>query len=362
MVLKVVKAAAAALLLSACPSFAQDPTSTRWEDFHGLWVEDMRRCAEDGDHLRYDLAARHINSYERQCEIIDRRRTGAGFMVRARCSAEGEVDSATFVVERTRSGRIVLTETGGGSTSRHTLNRCPGQQVVQAPSGSCVNVGPGQQPTFIGRLAHRIFAGPPNYTDVRRGDQPAPAYILHLERPICVTAENDDFLKDVTTETVHLLAIDRPDVEAQLRSLIGRTVAVTGTDGFGAHTAHHRAPLVLGVVTVVPAEAATSSDGAITTVEAFYRALQVGDGLTAAEMVVPWKRSGAFSAAAMSRFYGGLSEPLRLIEVVPAGPGRFEARYTFANQGRRCNGRALVYITRTDGLNLIESIRSLSGC
>lgn len=362
MVLKLVKAAVAVLALSVVPSFAQDSGASRWEDFHGLWVEDLSKCGEDGDHLRYDLAARHINSYERQCELVDRQRTATGFTVRATCSAEGEVDGATFVIERARRGRISVTETSGGNTSRHILNRCLGQRVAQAVPHSCVNVGPGQQSTFIGRLSHRIFAGPPNYTDVRRGDQPAPAYILQLERAACVTAQDDEFLEDVTTQTIQLLAFDRPDVEAQLRALIGRTVIVTGKDGFGAHTAHHRAPLVLGVVAVVPAEGPPESDGAITTVEAFYRALQVGDGSTAAEMVVPWKRSGAFSAAAMSRFYGGLSEPLRLIEVVPAGPGRFEARYTFANQGRRCNGRALVSITRTDGLNLIESIRSLSGC
>ncbi|WP_204350426.1 hypothetical protein, partial [Klebsiella pneumoniae] len=67
----------------------------------------------------------------------------------------------------------------------------------------------------------------------------------------------------------------------------------------------------------------------MTTVEAFYRALEVANGEEAARMVVPVKRrSGPLSAAALGRFYGSLSQPLRLIDVVVTGRDQYRARYT----------------------------------
>jgi hypothetical protein len=41
-------------------------------------------------------------------------------------------------------------------------------------------------------LNYRIFAGPPNYEDVRKGDTPEPIYILTLAEPIC--ASRDEFV------------------------------------------------------------------------------------------------------------------------------------------------------------------------
>jgi len=238
----------------------------------------------------------------------------------------------------------------------------PLRLVAQPSPTTCVDVGSGQRPNFEGRLSHHIFPGPPGYEDVRRGDRPEPAYILTLHRSTCVRSEGDEFLDSIVTDRIHLIAIDAPQVEAALRRLIGRSVLITGTDGYGGHTGHHRAPLVLSVVSVSPAIDGSTDPLAQTTVEAFYRALEVGNGQSASEMIVPWKRSGAFSSNALSRYYGRLSEPLKLIEVLPLGRDSFEVRYTFVDRNRRCDGRARVATTTVGGLNLIESIRSLSGC
>ena len=44
---------------------------------------------------------------------------------------------------------------------------------------------------FEGTLTYHIFAGPPNYEDVRKGDSPEPAYILKLDAPVCAAGDED---------------------------------------------------------------------------------------------------------------------------------------------------------------------------
>jgi len=99
-------------------------------------------------------------------------------------------------------------------------------------------------------------------------------------------------------------------------------------------------------------------------VEAFYRALRGGDGDEAARFVIPRKRrSGPLSARAMSKFYGNLVEPLRLIDVVSIRPHEYRVRYTYVARGRkRCNSEAIVRTIDQNGRNLIESIKALDGC
>lgn len=52
---------------------------------------------------------------------------------------------------------------------------------------------------FEGLLSHHIFPGPPGYEDVRKGEQPEPAYIVTLSQSVCVRADGDEFLESVTT-------------------------------------------------------------------------------------------------------------------------------------------------------------------
>ena len=59
-------------------------------------------------------------------------------------------------------------------------------------SDPCIDVKQTRTFSFEGVLAYKVFAGPPNYEDVRRGDTPEPTYILQLNRPICVSG--DDFI------------------------------------------------------------------------------------------------------------------------------------------------------------------------
>lgn len=107
--------------------------------------------------------------------------------------------------------------------------------------------------TFEGVLTHRVFPGPPNYEDTRRGDEPEPTYILQLDQPVC--AKGDEFLDENSKiDTIHVF----PDVQDRLikkfwknmRKMIGHRVTVEGNTAFGAHTGHHHAPLVLAITRI----------------------------------------------------------------------------------------------------------------
>ena len=102
----------------------------------------------------------------------------------------------------------------------------------------------------------------------------------------------------------------------------------------------------------------------MTTVQGFYLALSAGNGEEAVKFVVPEKRSsGPLSAIAIRNFYSNLVEPLTLIDVVPTRPDEYRVRYTDVAPSRgRCDGEALVRTTKLNGLNLIDSIKAISGC
>jgi len=235
-------------------------------------------------------------------------------------------------------------------------------------SAACINVQPNGSLTLEGTLTYRIFAGPPNYENVRRGDTPEPSYILKLDRPICVAG--DDFIEsDVKIDLVQVYPDDTATRNGQvfkdLQRLVGQRVQVDGKSAFGAHTGHHHAPLLLPITRVVAASDPTDAYGtAMTTVKAFYLALAAGSGSEAARFVIPEKRSfGPLSANAITRFYGDLAEPLSLIDVEPVTADEYRVRYTFVARGLpRCEGVAIVRTRQIRGENLIESIRSQTGC
>lgn len=125
---------------------------------------------------------------------------------------------------------------------------------ARAQTPACMEVGGTATSRFTGRLTRPVFPGPPNYEDVRRGDAREPAYILTLDRPACVNAEGDENLDRRSVSQIHL-RLDPGNVASRpaydrLGRLIGRTITVAGTDGFGAQTGHHHAPLVLTVIGV----------------------------------------------------------------------------------------------------------------
>ena len=101
-----------------------------------------------------------------------------------------------------------------------------------------------------------VFAGPPNFEDVRKGDAPEPTYVLRLDHRICITG--DDFADPATMfDAVHLVA--EHDNWAPLRANLHRRVTVTLVRPMGAETGHHHEPLVAWVTRTWRSWSATSS-------------------------------------------------------------------------------------------------------
>jgi len=114
----------------------------------------------------------------------------------------------------------------------------------------CMDLKASKVVQFEGTLTRKIFAGPPNYEDVRKGDRPEPAYILQLKKPICVAG--DEFIgQDKLIDRVQIFPeYEEKENKALVRALrgsIGKVVAVEGVSPFGAHTGHHHAPLLLPI-------------------------------------------------------------------------------------------------------------------
>lgn len=111
------------------------------------------------------------------------------------------------------------------------------------------------------------------------------------------------------------------------------------------------------------ASSASSAGDGEAVVRSFYAALGRGDGIKASALVVPEKRSSrAFSAQAISRFYGGLREPLRLTAITSVGRDKYRVGYRYSAGSSRCDGEAVVSLTSRDGRELIRSIQALNGC
>jgi hypothetical protein len=109
-----------------------------------------------------------------------------------------------------------------------------------------------------------------------------------------------------------------------------------------------------------PPGAATAPIGVV---RAFYNALSRGDGPTAAALVEPQKRSGNYSAEALSRYYGQMAQPLHLISIHETGPAMIEVRYVYMLAGgRACSGGADVRTADISGQTFIASIEPSNGC
>jgi hypothetical protein len=110
-------------------------------------------------------------------------------------------------------------------------------------------VSAGSPITATGKLSMRHFPGPPNYVSARKGDEDDLVIILSLPKPACINDREFDS-EHRPFRTIHVWTTDER-LRARLHRLVGRTVSITG-DGYAAHTAHHRAPLVLDAKSVRP--------------------------------------------------------------------------------------------------------------
>jgi hypothetical protein len=84
-----------------------------------------------------------------------------------------------------------------------------------------------------------------SFTDAN--DQPEQAFILKLPVPTCL-AGDEQLPETEQVSTIHIYSSD--DAVAQsIKGFVGKDVFVQGTP-FGAHTAHHHAPIVMDITAI----------------------------------------------------------------------------------------------------------------
>ncbi|MBL0374376.1 hypothetical protein JJB09_20390 [Rhizobium sp. KVB221] len=225
----------------------------------------------------------------------------------------------------------------------------------------CYDLSKAEPRQLAGLLSYRIFAGPPNFEDVQKGDTPEPGFILKLATPICL--QGDEFA-DPAASFDEVQLVETEQTAGTLAKYKQQNIAVTLERAMAAHTGHHHRPLVAWVTSIsAPGDSAEEYGTAASTIRAFYLALAAVDGDTASNFVVAEKRiSGPFSAHALTRFYRNLTEPLQLINIQPSGKDQFKVRYTFKNGNARCDGEAAVTTTKRKGVDFINGIKALNGC
>ena len=130
------------------------------------------------------------------------------------------------------------------------ISICAGTPSANA---ACIDLKQTAGFSFEGTLSYGIFAGPPNYEDVRKGDAPEPTYILKLDAPIC--ASGDEHLNpEQRFDKIQVYPAKSGTVvrflSGDLRRFVGKRVTVEGNSPFGAHTGHHHAPLLLPITKI----------------------------------------------------------------------------------------------------------------
>lgn len=237
--------------------------------------------------------------------------------------------------------------------------------LIAFPTGAqadCFDISKSEPAVLSGVLSHRIFAGPPGYEDVQKGDTPEPGYVLKLSAPICLAGDPD--FTDPSNMFDEVQLVSREGTEKSMNALDGRAVRVSLSGHIPAHTGHHHRPLVAWVDAIAADKDITEEySTAASTVRAFYLALGAGDGKTASAYVVEEKRrKGPFSAKELSRFYGALREPLQLVDIEEGEDGRFVVRYRYTADWGLCDGAATVRTTRRDDRYYVAGIKTDSGC
>jgi hypothetical protein len=100
---------------------------------------------------------------------------------------------------------------------------------------------------LVGQLRSATFPGPPNYVSIAKGDYPESVFILTLDQAICVSGDPASSLNSESHSglTEIQLVVSRDKV----RSLLGKRIRASGTLA-GAHTGHHRTPVLLQVSSI----------------------------------------------------------------------------------------------------------------
>jgi hypothetical protein len=100
--------------------------------------------------------------------------------------------------------------------------------------------------SLTGIITERVFPGPPNYENIKKGDRPEAAWILHLDKPVCVVPSDpkDDIDEPESNVTnMHLIIFGS---YKKYRDLLGKQVTVRGILTHSI-SGHHRTRVLIEV-------------------------------------------------------------------------------------------------------------------
>ena len=127
-----------------------------------------------------------------------------------------------------------------------------GSFVQKAKDPRCLSYGPAVV-QLTGTLIHKAFPGPPNYEDLRRGDTPEVLWLLNLAAPICVDQDKEQPDLNPSHKKIRTIQLVLPvEFYSKYKDLLGKQIIVTG-QLFGAHTIHHRTPVLITVSSLAEA-------------------------------------------------------------------------------------------------------------
>lgn len=111
------------------------------------------------------------------------------------------------------------------------------------PSSQCIDLKVQNAKAAVsGLLTQQVFAGPPNFQSIAKGDAEELALILEMPQRLC--ADDGEFIDGSKSFDRIQVSSDDPALINVLNAAVGRQIKVEG-EAFGAHTGHHHAPLVL---------------------------------------------------------------------------------------------------------------------
>ena len=111
---------------------------------------------------------------------------------------------------------------------------------------TCLTFEPAVE-SIVGTLVRRTFPGPPNYEDIKMGDQAETGWYVTLARPVCFAGTPGDEPNSKNIGHVNFVQLVLTHDEYTTHAgLVGKHVKVTGTF-FAAQTGHHHAPVLVQV-------------------------------------------------------------------------------------------------------------------
>jgi len=121
-----------------------------------------------------------------------------------------------------------------------------GSRISQLEPAGCRSYEPAVV-TLHGSLIRKTFPGPPNYSDIHKGDRAETYFLLNLDSPICLDMDKSDpdlRPRQKNVRTVQLVLEE--GMYDRFKLLLGKEVVARGSL-FAAHTGHHHTPVLLTV-------------------------------------------------------------------------------------------------------------------